>query len=107
MTVQSDVAAWLDQRWHPELGLREWRELLVDSGWGCPTWPREWFGRGLSPSDAEIVRQEFTRVGAVGVASSSAVTLAAPTILKHGSQSMKSTFLRPAAVGEHNWTQLF
>ena len=107
MTVQGDVAAWLDSHWDPELGLREWRELLADSGWGCPTWPVEWFGRGLSAADAEIVQREFARIGAVGAPSSSAVNLAAPTILEHGSDLMKSTFLRPAAVGAQKWTQLF
>ena len=43
--VRDEVRAWLEAHWDPDLSLREWREVLVDSGWGCPTWPEEWYGR--------------------------------------------------------------
>ena len=105
--VRSDVAAWLDDTWEPDRPLREWRELLADSGWGCPTWPTEWFGKGLSDRDAGVVRDEFARVGAVGTAGGSAMSLAAPTILEHGSDDVRSRLLRPAITGEHTWCQLF
>jgi len=105
--VRNDVRAWLDEHWEPERPLREWRELLADSGWGCPTWPVEWFGRGLSDSDANVVRDEFARVGAVGTAGGSAMSLAAPTMVQHGSDDVRSRLLRPAITGEHTWCQLF
>ena len=105
--VRDDVAAWLDEHWDPELPLGEWRSTLADSGWGCPTWPVEWFGRGLSDSDANVVRNEFARAGAVGTAGGSAMSLAAPTIVQHGSDDVKRRLLRPAITGEHTWCQLF
>jgi alkylation response protein AidB-like acyl-CoA dehydrogenase len=105
--VRDDVAAWLAAHWDPELPLGEWRSTLADSGWGCPTWPLEWFGRGLSDSDANVVRNEFARVGAVGTAGGSAMSLAAPTIVQHGSDDVKARLLRPAITGEHTWCQLF
>src|SRR5688572_24544454 len=71
--TRDEVAAWLDEHWDPDRPLREWRELLADSGWGCPTWPREWFGRGLSERDAGIVREELATRGAVGTAGGSAI----------------------------------
>ena len=49
-TVRDEVAEWLAANWDPERPLLEWRSLLADSGWGCPTWPREWYGRGLPPA---------------------------------------------------------
>jgi alkylation response protein AidB-like acyl-CoA dehydrogenase len=105
--VREEVRAFLEKSWDPELPLREWRETLADSGWGCPTWPVEWFGRGLSESDANIVRDELSRVNAVGTAGGSAMSLAAPTIVEHGADDVKSRLLRPAITGEHKWCQLF
>ena len=44
----AELDTWLDDNWHDDRPLLEWRDLLADSGWGCPTWPTEWFGRGLA-----------------------------------------------------------
>jgi alkylation response protein AidB-like acyl-CoA dehydrogenase len=101
------VRAWLAESWDPDLSLIEWRSRLVDSGWGCPTWPVEWYGKGLAPALGDVVDEELARAGAVGVASGSAMGLAAPTILEHGSDDLKGRLLRPAATGEHTWCQLF
>ena len=62
--VRREVEAWLAQWWDPERPLVEWRGLLADSGWGCPAWPTEWYGRGLSPDLAAVASEAFARVGA-------------------------------------------
>jgi alkylation response protein AidB-like acyl-CoA dehydrogenase len=105
--VRAEVASWLERHWVPDRPLPEWREILVNSGWGCPTWPAEWYGRGLDRDSAAVVGEEFARVGAVGPAIGVGTGLAAPTILDHGSDDLKRRFLRPAATGEHKWCQLF
>jgi alkylation response protein AidB-like acyl-CoA dehydrogenase len=107
MTVLSDVQAWLADNWDPSLSLRTWRTRLADSGWGCPTWPVEWCGRGLPASAAEVVVEEFARVGAVGPSEGVGMLLAAPTILEHGSDDLKRRFVRPSVTGEIVWCQLF
>jgi alkylation response protein AidB-like acyl-CoA dehydrogenase len=81
--------------------------MLVDSGWGCPAWPREWFGRGLAADGAAAVGEELARAGAVGVATGVGMSLAAPTILAHGRDDLKARLLRPLATGAHKWCQLF
>ena len=105
--TRAEVRAWLDEAWDPDLSLIEWRSRLADSGWGCPTWPTEWYGRGLPPVIAEVVAAELDRVGAVGTPAGSGVGLAAPTILEHGSDDLKARLLRPIVTGEHTWCQLF
>jgi alkylation response protein AidB-like acyl-CoA dehydrogenase len=106
-TVVAEVSAWLAAQWDPDLSLIAWRELLADSGWGAPTWPIEWCGRGLPATMADVVERELDRVGAVGAPQGSGMLLAAPTILQHGSDDLKARLLRPIVTGEHTWCQLF
>jgi len=105
--VRREVRAWLDANWDPELSLAEWRNRLADSGWGCPTWPVQWLGRGLPVALGDVVAEEFERAGAVGTPSGGGMTLAAPTILEHGSDDLKRRLLRPIVTGEDSWCQLF
>jgi alkylation response protein AidB-like acyl-CoA dehydrogenase len=105
--VRAEVAAWLAEHWDPERPLVEWRALLADSGWGCPTWPTDRYGRGLEPGAAAVVAAEFARVGAVGPAAGSGMTLAAPTIVRHGSDELARRLLRGIVTGEEKWCQLF
>jgi alkylation response protein AidB-like acyl-CoA dehydrogenase len=105
--VRGQVAAWLAESWDPALSLREWRDRLADSGWACPTWPREWCGRGLPASAASVVAEEFARAGAVGPPDGVGLNMAGPTILEHGSDELKQQFIRPTVTGEIIWCQLF
>jgi alkylation response protein AidB-like acyl-CoA dehydrogenase len=104
---RGELRSFLDTSWNPNLSLREWRERLVDAGWACPTWPVEWYGRGLSGSEAAVVARELAAVGAPGPPAGAGIGLAAPTILEHGSDDVKRRFLRPMATGAHRWCQLF
>ncbi len=106
-SVRNEVRAWLEANWKPEMSLRDWRDLLADSGWGCPTWPSEWFGRGLPVALGDVVSEEFRRIGAVGVPGVGGIGLAGVTILEHGSDDLRSRLLRPIVTGEHTWCQLF
>jgi alkylation response protein AidB-like acyl-CoA dehydrogenase len=106
-SVRADAKAWLEANWSADQGLVEWREKLVDSGWGAPTWPKAWYGRDLSPTLAAVVDQEIRRIGAVGVARTGIRTLAAATLLAHGSDVQKRKFLRRSLTGEDTWCQLF
>ena len=105
--VRSEVAGWLEASWDPERPIREWREILVDSGWACPTWPEDWYGKGLSRELGGVAGEEFAKVGAVGPAIGVGMGLAAPTILDHGSDDLKGRFLRRTITGEDKWCQLF
>lgn len=105
--VREEVRAWLAQHWSPDLGLAEWRRRLIDSGWGCPTWPRKWYGRGLPPHLAAVAEEEMKRVGAVSVAQFGVRLLVAATLLEHGSDAQKRRLLPRLLTGEDTWCQLF
>lgn len=106
-TVRAEARAWLEANWDPNLGLVEWRNKLADSGWGAPHWPKEWYGRDLPVGLVPVVDEEFERIGAVAVAKVGIRTLAAATILTHGTDMHKEKFLRRILTGEDTWCQLF
>jgi alkylation response protein AidB-like acyl-CoA dehydrogenase len=106
-SVRAEVRAWLEANWNPELGLVEWRNKLADSGWGVPGWPKEWYGRDLPAGLVPVVDEEFARIGAIGVAKAGIRTLAAATILAHGTDLHKEKYLRRILTGEDTWCQLF
>jgi alkylation response protein AidB-like acyl-CoA dehydrogenase len=106
-TVQAKCAQWMTAHWNPELSLREWRELLVDSGWAVPHWPTQWMGKGLPAWSEKVVSNELHRIGAPGLPTGVGMSLAAPTILEHGSDDLKTRFLRSTLTGEFSWCQLF
>ncbi len=106
-SVRAEVRAWLAANWDPNLGLVEWRNKLIDSGWGVPGWPKAWYGRDLSPGLVPVVEEEIQKSGAIGVAKAGIRTLAAATILAHGTDLHKQKFLRRILTGEDTWCQLF
>jgi alkylation response protein AidB-like acyl-CoA dehydrogenase len=106
-SVREEVRAWLEANWDTSLGLIEWRNKLIDSGWGAPHWPKRWYGRDLPVGLVPIVDEELDRIGAVGVAKMGIRTLAAATILAHGTDLHKEKFLRRILTGEDTWCQLF
>ena len=106
-SVRREVRAWLEANWDPNRGLVEWRNILVDSGWGVPHWPSQWYGKDLPLGLAPVVDEEFERLGVVGVSRKGTSTLAAATILAHGNDAQKEKFLRRILTGEDAWCQLF
>jgi alkylation response protein AidB-like acyl-CoA dehydrogenase len=106
-TIREAVRTWVRATWDPERSLVEWRHELAVAGWAAPSWPRRWYGQDLPTWSDDVVRQELLASGAVGMPIGSAVTLAAPTILAHGPDSLRERFLLPILTGEETWCQLF
>lgn len=97
--LRAEVQAWLasnwdgtlppDQdKWNLSAATRAWIATVLDAGWAVPTWPKDWFGRELTAEQADIVADEFARVGAPG-ARQDRSNLAANTIFAFGSEALK------------------
>ena len=97
--IRDEVKAWLDEHWTAARPRQEWLALVVDAGWAVPTWPAEWFGRGLDADAAADVAGEFRRVGAPG-SNQDVHNLWANTLLTYGSEALKRRLIRPLLLDE-------
>jgi alkylation response protein AidB-like acyl-CoA dehydrogenase len=105
--VRAELTDWVARHWDPDMPLREWRELLAESGWGAPSWPERWHGRGWPAWTDDFVSRELIALGSVGAPVGLGMTLAAPTLLAYGGDELKSRLVRPILTGEQTWCQLF
>ncbi|WP_153504791.1 acyl-CoA dehydrogenase family protein [Cumulibacter manganitolerans] len=92
MSIRDEVRAWLAENWRPGDDPRAFREKAVDTGWLAPSWSTDWFGKGLSAHDAEVVGEEFQRVGAPGRLDRD--HLHARVIYELGTEELKRSYLR-------------
>lgn len=105
--VRGQVRQWIAGHWDPGLTLRQWWASLAESGWGFPTWPREWFGQGLPSEVGAVVRAELTEAGAIGPPAGVGQVMAGPLILEFGTDEQKGRFLPRLVTGEESWCQFF
>ena len=105
--ISTELGAFLDAEFSPDLSLVEWRRRLVSAGWAAPAWPAAYFGRDFSQAEALVVSQIFAERRIVGAAQLGPRRLAAETILAHGTPEQKQRYLPKILTGEHAWCQLF
>ena len=103
----AEVGDWVEDNWDPDLTVREWWERLAEAGLSAPMFPSEWMGRGLARSDANAVAGVLADHGALGAPGGLGLALAGPTILAHGSDEQKASYLPGIVTGQEAWCQLF
>jgi len=121
----AEADAWLKE--NPLAGSRRtWLEKLVDSGWAAPSWPEQWFGRGLEPevaraTDAVFREARFDDSNGADTApmdsvfggdgppgwGQDVVNLWAATIVSHASDELKSDILRDLLTGKLSMCLLY
>jgi len=108
VTLVDQLERWLAANWRLDLTVRAWWERLADAGYAHPTWPHGLGGQALGPSEARQITAALAQAGVVAPPTGHvASTLAAPTILTHGSAEQLRRFVGPIARGETAWCQLF
>ena len=103
----SELRAWLDNNWDPDLTVAEWWERLGLAGWSAPGLPTNAYGKGMARSDTVLVQQEIANFGALGAPAGLGLLLAAPTIATHGTQEQIDLYVRDIVTGQKAWCQLF
>ncbi len=101
------VAAWIGEHWDDELPLHAWWARLADAGLAFPTWPVGLGGRAGSAADERVVTAALSAAGVIGPPAGNGVSMAAPTILAHGTDGQRQRFVAPIAYGLEAWAQLF
>jgi len=117
--VRAEARAWLEENWpafcaeHPDTGrydperARAWQRRLAGGGWGAPSWPAEYGGRGFGPLEATVWSEEKARAGATIPFNVVGFGMAGPTIISHGSPEQKARYLPALLGGDEIWCQLF
>lgn len=104
----AEVRSWIAATWRPELTVREWWRLLAVAGYAHPMWPSNVGGRSASAAEARVIGQALAQARVVAAPTGHlAATLAAPTILSHGTPEQIERFVGPIARGEAACCQLF
>jgi len=105
--VITELTAWLEQNWDPEITVAEWWERLGLAGWSAPSLPENAYGRALPRADAVRVGNTIAEFGALGAPGGLGLLLAAPTIATHGTQEQIDLYVRDIVTGQKAWCQLF
>jgi alkylation response protein AidB-like acyl-CoA dehydrogenase len=83
-----------------------WQRTLNGQGWAVPHWPQEWGGRGWTPVQRYIFREELDAAPAPALVGLG-INLVAPIIIAFGSAQQKARFLPPIANSDEWWAQGF
>jgi len=111
--LREEVRAWAHSCLRDEFRVpgpqasRLWQGQLAAGGWGAPTWPTEYGGRGAGPIEAHIIATELARAGAPQPISVIGIGWAGPAIIGHGTVEQKTRLLAPMLRGDEIWCQLF
>ncbi|HJR19310.1 MAG TPA: acyl-CoA dehydrogenase family protein [Actinomycetota bacterium] len=117
--VRTEARAWLEANWpafereYPDPGkpdperARTWHRRVAAAGWGAPSWPVEFGGKGYGPLESTIWGEEKSRIGATLWFNGVGFGMAGPTIIAHGTEEQKARYLPPLLNGDEIWCQLF
>lgn len=83
---------------------KAWLAKLYDAGFAGPSWPREYGGMDLPFARQVIYQEEYARARVPGPLGTG-LGIAAPTIIKYGTEEQKERFLRPMLRGDKVWAQ--
>jgi alkylation response protein AidB-like acyl-CoA dehydrogenase len=89
----------------PEMA--SWQQLLIERGYAARTIPKEYGGAGREPDPliSVILAEEFRRAGAPAGVSGQGPDMLVPTLLEHGTEAQKRTYVPPTVRGEMVWCQ--
>jgi alkylation response protein AidB-like acyl-CoA dehydrogenase len=85
----------------------EWCARLGEAGWATPTWPREYGGAGLEPSQAAVVSEVLNRYKVPRSFNIIGIGMGGPTVMQWGTPEQATRWLPPMAQHREIWCQLF
>jgi alkylation response protein AidB-like acyl-CoA dehydrogenase len=86
---------------------RRWQGQLAKAGLVGVTWPKDYGGGGLGPSEEMIAGEEIVRAGCAQIVDHIAIGELGPTIISFGTEEQKQRYVAPMLYGQEGWCQLF
>ncbi|MET7335418.1 acyl-CoA dehydrogenase family protein [Nonomuraea sp. NPDC005650] len=83
---------------------KAWLATLYDAGFAGPSWPHEYGGMDLPFARQVIYQEEYQRARVPGPLGTG-LGIAAPTIIKYGTDEQKQRWLAPMLRGDTVWAQ--
>ena len=105
--LRDEAGHWIEANWDLDLTVAEWWERLGTSGWGFPTWPTQWFGKGLDNDALGVIDAVFRDTRVLGAPGGLGQMMGGPVLMRHGSEDQQRRYLWPLASGLESWCQFF
>jgi alkylation response protein AidB-like acyl-CoA dehydrogenase len=86
---------------------RAWGAKLHEAGWGAPSWPTEYGGRGLDHESDLVVMSELVSAGAPEALNSNGIHIFGPILLRYGTEEQKARHLPAMLAHTELWCQGF
>jgi alkylation response protein AidB-like acyl-CoA dehydrogenase len=87
--------------------MKEWSRRLLEGGWICAAWPKEYGGRGLSALEIAVLAKTFHDAGVPRVTRGLAEALVGPALIAHATEEQKRYFLPRIVSGVDSYCQGF
>ncbi len=84
-----------------------WQRKLAEGGWAGLTWPKEYGGRDLSPSQLIVFNDELSNYDVPANIFGIGLGMIGPAIIAHGTEEQKQRYLPPMLRGDEIWCQLW
>jgi alkylation response protein AidB-like acyl-CoA dehydrogenase len=91
---------------HRMQAARDWQARKAAAGYGAITWPKAVGGRGGTPVQELIWRQEEGRFDVPTGVFNVSLGMVMPAVLAHASNEVRAAHIAPALSGQHLWCQL-
>lgn len=85
---------------------RDWQARKAAAGFGAITWPQALGGRGGTPMQELIWRQEEGRYNLPTGFFNVSLGMVIPSVLAHASDAVRAAHIAPTLSGQHLWCQL-
>ena len=85
---------------------RAWQARKSVAGYGAITWPKALGGRGGTPVQELIWRQEEGRYDVPTGVFNVSLGMVLPAVMAHGTNEVRAAYVAPALSGRHLWCQL-
>ncbi len=111
--ANADLKASSDTLYRPDASAeqrmadaRAWQARKAAAGYGAITWPRALGGRGGTPIQELIWREEEGRYNVPTGLFNVSLGMVMPAVLAHASNEVRALHVAPALTGRHLWCQL-